>query len=161
RLRAGAGAGKYSSVCRGSDRDRLAAAWRLTGARLRNGEEGLAVPARARAPRPNATQRSRGHALGARLLQRDSFGAAGRWGWGMGRPLRNALATQVKRRQLDAVVFFFCSSRGRDSGQDQRVNKKALLRLWQHSPERVRFSTADMLSKAEDSDPGLLLPHYC
>ena len=74
----------------------------------RNGEEGLAVPVRARAPRPNATQPVTRTRTGAWLWPRDPLQTAGRWGGGWGRLVHgNALATtEATAARMPSRSFF-------------------------------------------------------
>jgi hypothetical protein len=90
---------------------------------LRNGEEGLAVPVRARRPKPYA-RRTRTRTW-ARLWPRDPLQTGGRWDGGWRRLVHgNALATALKATVLGSVAFYFCSIQLRAAGQAQKRNKK-------------------------------------
>jgi hypothetical protein len=75
---------------------------------LRNGDEGFAVPVRARAPRPNATQPVTRTRTGAWLRPRDPLQTVGRWGGGWDRLLHwNALATiEATAARMPSRSFF-------------------------------------------------------
>lgn len=91
----------------------------------RSGEEGLAVPVRARALKPNATQPITQTLTGAWLWPRDPWQTAGRWGGGWDR-LFHGYALAPTERRRDAVAFVFCSKRPHRNRQDQKGNKSGL-----------------------------------
>jgi len=71
---------------------------------LRNGEEGLAVPVRARRPKPDATHTQ----TWARLWPRDPLETGGRWGGGWGRLVHgDALATRGDSGARVPLCSFF------------------------------------------------------
>lgn len=84
---------------------------------------GLAVPVRARAPKPNATQPVTGLVLGlgsGREIQ--GRGPDGGVGDGPSDP-RERSRTYRGDDSSNVAAFFFCSSYGRTGRQDQTVNK--------------------------------------
>jgi hypothetical protein len=124
----------------------------------RNGEEGLAVPVRARALKPNATQPMTRTHTGAWLWPRDPWQTAGRWGGGWDR-LFHGDALALNEATARPVAFFFCSRRPPRRRQDQMGNKRRLLKLHGLIWRRVKFSTAEILPTDESIRHATRMPH--
>ncbi len=102
----------------------------------RDGEGVLAIPVRARAPKPNATQPVTRTSTGAWLWPRDRGPTAGRWGGGWGRLIHGERSrNQPRRRQLECRRSFFVLCRHALPVKTKTGTKAAHL-CCSHSPPR-------------------------
>lgn len=128
----------------------------------RNGEEGLAVPVRAGAPKPYATQPIMTRVItGARLWPRDRGQTTGRWGGGWGRLIHgNALAPiEATAARMPSRSFFVLDERRSPVKTKPRTKTEHRSCSSAH-PARHNFSTGEGLPTGESIRHATGMPHY-
>lgn len=118
----------------------------------RNGEEGLAVPVRAEALKPNATQPVTHTRTRAWLWPRDPGPRAGRWGGGWGRLIhRNALApTEATAARMPSRSFFVLDG-VRSLVKIKQGTKQSLMLQPQTCPKTQIFHSIGVAHRRIDS----------